>query len=373
MELGSEFSIDFSEKQVVEHNIFALLSGYNTFYTDYGRTATALLYQYLQRKKGTEQLKVLLPSYSCDTVRKAFPHDAVTYYDLKEEFAIDMESVQKLIETGKFDNGIFYITHYFGWLQETAVLETVRSLCDKHQIVIVEDTTHSILGEISTIGDYCISSLRKWFPIPEGSVIYSRATLPEEWNGLKRAKTSRKIEAMVLKNLFLGGAEEYQELVDSSEINQFYRKIYAGEELKAGLKMEQYRISDLSYFLLQCEDIETISNVRKKNYSLLQKKLSEKGIALYGSKHFGDNQSAVPFTAILQIKDKTNRTRDGLREYLMSHRVYCAVHWPIQDATQCLGRNVKEWTQHCLSLPIDQRYGEEEMEYLADMVISYLL
>lgn len=371
MELGSEFSIDLSEKQTVERNIFACLSGYHTFYTDYGRTANRLLYQYLQKKKGMEQLNVLLPSYSCDAVCGSFPRDRIAFYDLREKFTIDTESVRRLIESGKFDDGIFYLTHYFGWLQEADVLDQVRKLCEIHRITVVEDTTHSLFGNRRTVGEYCVASLRKWFPAPEGSVIYSTEKLPQDWNRLQRAKPSKKIEAMVLKQMFLGADREYQVLAGTDELNQAYRQIFAAEEEKAGCLQENFRISDLSYFLLQCEDIDAVCAARRYNYHLLQERLAERGIVLYGAENFKDNRNEVPFTAILQIPEAGSRTRDGLREYLMEHKIYCAVHWPIHDTVQKSYKHVREWTENCLSLPIDQRYGEEEMAYLADHVITY--
>lgn len=371
MELGSEFSINLSEKQIAGQNITAYLSGYHTFYTDYGRTANRLLYQYLQKKQGAAQLSVLLPAYSCEAVCRSFPKDRIAFYDLNSDFMIDVGSVRKLIASGKFDCGIFYLTHYFGWIQAAAVLDEVRKLCESHRITVVEDTTHSLFGERCTIGEYCVASLRKWFPIPEGGVIYRKEKLPQEWDCLQKAKPSKKAEAMVLKHMFLGGDGEYRQLAGDARLNQTYREIFVAEEEKAGDRGESRRISDLSYFLLQCEDVEAVSTARRNNYNMLRERLAQKGIVLYGAEHFEEARKAVPFTAVLKVPEGDGHARDDLRQYLMEQKIYCAVHWPVHDAVLNTFRHVREWTQNCLSLPIDQRYGEEEMKYLADRISAY--
>ena len=55
----------------------------------------------------------------------------------------------------------------------------------------------------------------------------------------------------------------------------------------------------------------------------------------------------------------------------MDHRVYCAVHWPFDETRKEERPMGREWAGKLISLPVDQRYGEEEMVYLADMIHHY--
>ena len=375
MELGSEFHIDLTDLSVKDNTIYTLLKSYHTFYTDYGRTAISLLYEYLQKQV---RKKFLLPSYICDSVVEPFPKEVITFYELKENFVIDEAALNALIDTDEYDGGIFYLNHYFGAVQPLDMLGRLQKLCKEHQITIIEDTTHSIFTRTRTIGDYCIASLRKWMPIPEGAVIYSMQELPEDWKALEHAKPSAKIEAMVLKKLFLGQNTAYKELMDAEEINEVYRQIFVTEEErieadKAG-QGKACTISDLSAFLLQCQDVIKIQENRKRNCLFLQEQLAKHGISLYGQENLTGNSSeilkeeTIPYTALLKLKE---HNRNDFRKYLMEHKIYCAVHWPIEIEEQRKYAHVSEWAEQLISLPIDQRYNEEEMKYLAETILAW--
>lgn len=371
MELGSEFHIDLTNKTIRNHNFYHLLAEYDTFYTDYGRTAITLLYRHLREQNREKRGKILLPAYICNSVIEAFGAANVIFYDLDVNFGIEDGMLFRMLESGDFDGGIFFLMHYFGLLQQEETLIRLQSMCREHGITIIEDTTHSLLTKTRTIGDYCIASLRKWVPIPEGAVIYSRNMLPEEWRSLEHAIPSRKIDAMILKQLFLGEADSYRELEGVAFVNEAYRRIFVEEERKIGNKGELCALSDLSAFLLQCEETREIQTARRRNYLLLGEVLCAEGILLYGWDQYRQNiqtQSIVPFTALLYLEDGD---RDGFRKYLAQHKIYCAVHWPIEKDEQYDHRNVAEWSGKLISLPVDQRYKEIHMQYLADTIIGY--
>ena len=374
MELGSEFHIDLTGTRIQRNTIYNLLDKYNTFYTDYGRTAIALLYRHLCEKSDERSRKVLLPSYICKSVLDPFEKENIVFYDLKENFEIEETVLCGLLRTGDFDGGILFLMHYFGVLQNEETLQQIQLLCREHDVTVIEDVTHSLLTKERTIGDYCIASLRKWMPVPEGGVIYSNNELPEEWQELEHARSSYKIDAMVLKQIFLGQADGYRELENVELINEAYRRMFVEEEKKIGKHKEFFALSDLSAFLLQCEDMEEIRERRMANYRLLGELLKQNGMELYGWQQNGQSTRkiqegrVVPFTAILSLK---NADRDRFRNYLAEHKIYCAVHWPIETEEQYQYAKVSEWAENLISLPIDQRYGEEHMWYLAETITEY--
>ncbi len=118
-----------------------------------------------------------------------------------------------------------------------------------------------------------------------------------------------------------------------------------------------------------CQDVEQIMDTRRRNYQYLSRRLQEQGIFLYSEKQNQSVKEFVPFTAVFLLDEREDR--DSFRDYLGKHKIYFAVHWPIRDDEQLIHPNVKRWTRQIISLPIDQRYGIKEMDYLADKVISY--
>ena len=57
--------------------------------------------------------------------------------------------------------------------------------------------------------------------------------------------------------------------------------------------------------------------------------------------------------------------RDEVRRRMFQHEVFCPVHWPLE------GMNVKrgaDMEAHELSLIVDQRYGEEDMKKIVDLL-----
>ncbi|MCM1261964.1 MAG: hypothetical protein NC313_04515 [Butyrivibrio sp.] len=317
-------------------------------------------------EKCRNDCKILMPSYICESVQNIFPKEKIVFYDLQESFEVEEQLLVSQIESGDFDESIFYLMNYFGGLTSQRILKNLRTLCWEHRITVVEDTTHSIFTKPSTIGDYCIASLRKWMAVPEGAVIYSKNQLPEEWGKLEHAQASHKIEAMVLKNLFLGHTGAYLDLKDLDLINRNYRYIFTNEEEQIESRDKLYGISDVSSFLLACGDVNQIIAKRKKNYYFLKEMLQDSGIELYPCANMQE-LDGVPFVALL-LSD--NGQRDLLKHNLSEHKIYCAVHWSIKDKAQLDHVNVQKWTEQLISLPIDQRYGIEEMEYLAETIIS---
>ena len=111
------------------------------------------------------------------------------------------------------------------------------------------------------------------------------------------------------------------------------------------------------YDMLRGIDYSAKANRRICNFRLLDK-------ALRGSNLLKVNldDASVPLVYPYLVEDGAR-----LRQYLIDHQVFCARYWP----------NVLEWCQpndweyrlaeDLVCLPIDQRYGEEEMRFILDL------
>ncbi len=344
MELGSDFELSLSELERQEDSVFQYLQEYNTIYMDSGRSAAAVLNSVIPA--GT----VLLPDYICESVIQAYETKfRIRYYHICKDFSVDTEDLMK-----KLDDTVtaVYLMHYFGMLQDDKTLEIICACKKKFGFTIIEDTTHSIFTRIKTAGDYCICSLRKWFPVPDGGVLYSD-TEPVKTGGYLPVKNpSEKLTAMLLKKLYIDG---------KLECNELYREIFVREEHKLDDQNQVYQISDIAGCLLKYFSVTELKKKRIENYQKLLTIVQDKKMQIpLTGKDF------VPLSFPVYAED-----RDEFRRYLAEHHVYCAVHWPLERTELFSDEETAYISRHIISLPIDQRYGPGHMQYLWKLIEDY--
>lgn len=346
MELGSDFELDLSELSSKHDSVYQYLQEYNTIFLDSGRSASRILNSVL--KKGT----ILLPDYICESVLQVYQNQfRMKYYHINRDFSIDIDDF-----LNKMDDSVtaVYLMHYFGMIQGKEVLAAIVSAKKRYAFTVIEDTTHSIFTKSQTIGDYCICSLRKWFPVTDGGVLYSDQKLKDICvQDIPVKDPSEKLTAMLLKKLYIDG---------KLDCNDLYREIFIKEEQKLDQQCFVYQISDISRSLLKYFSVSDLKNKRKKNFSMLYESVYHKKMDLViGSK------DAIPLVCPIYIED-----RDEFRRYLMNNHVYCAVHWPLKETELYLNEETISFSKHIISLPIDQRYNEKHMRYLCKLVNDYV-
>lgn len=325
MEIGSEFDLNFNDLQITKNSIFNYLKDYNSCFFDSGRSAI----KSIKIRKG----KVLLPNYICDSVIDCFDNRNIIFYNVDENFNIDINDLISKLNNVK----TLFIMHYFGCIQDRKILNRIKKICDEKDILIIEDTTHGILSNKATIGDYMVCSLRKWFPIARGGVVYSKNEL--KLKGKYRKDTDNtKLYGMVLKNMYLNGCIESKEL---------FLDIFKKYENSIDTKKEILYMSDLSKYILSCINIKEIKDKRTNNYFYLKDKLKIQPVNVIKDKE-------CPFVYLIR-----SEKRNELRKHLIENSIYCAVHWP-----NCSNNE--------LSLTIDNRYSEKEMKYLVKTVNKFV-
>lgn len=347
MEIGSEYHIDLSQIRKSKNSIYELLSDYACNYYDLGRSAIKSLFLCFDDGKGL----IVLPEYICDSVKDIFPTDRVVYYRINDDFQIEKESFAD-IDFKKVS--FFFLLHYFGTLQNNDVLTCIKELSAKHNFIIIEDTTHSILSSTATVGDYMVCSLRKWVPVSNGAVLYTNKNnrLPNISNH-KKASENSKFTAMILKGMFLDG---------ELDCHDKYRELFVRGEEEFDDRGEIYTISDLSAFLLGCFDLSEIKERRKENQRYICSYLSKKGFELPVS--FKDNECPFTYPVFMEY-------RDDFRKYLINNNIYCAVHWPVNNEFSFNNYHAYNVYKKIISLPIDQRYDRGHMEYLVKCIDKY--
>jgi dTDP-4-amino-4,6-dideoxygalactose transaminase len=346
MELGSEFNLRLEDLHKVDHSIIDYLQNFHTIYFDSGRSALRMLTETM------EYGEVLLPEYICDSVLQCFSAHRVRFYRLNERLEIDIEDLSSKVNDYTV---AVYVMHYFGSLQPRPSLSALTKLKNQNDFIIIEDTTHSIFSNPQTVGDYCICSLRKWLAIPDGGILYS-GRLPHRITSMvpERNHDVNKSYAMILKTLFLDG---------KIESNTLHRKIFAESEERLDGRVEVRQISFLSELLLLCNNVQKLIQSRKENFMRIHQELSKSGLFPFVDISPKDH---CPFTYPIKIGE-----RDRLRQYLIERKIYCAVHWPLENSLLRYNNIARQLSSEIISLPIDQRYSHQEMNYMIQAICEY--
>ena len=168
----------------------------------------------------------------------------------------------------------------------------------------------------------------------------------------------------------LASISGYPEAVSTNHFSHLIKRIESGagagyEEFQAsnwllsGRPIE--KMSKLTNSLLASVDFESIKEKRIKNYRILQKELeSHNELTVFNS---GEEIPMVyPFL---------HQGNKGLREVLIKKNVFIARYWP-NVMIWCKDTDTEYYLcENLLPLPLDQRYGVEEMNFVLSIIKSY--
>ena len=120
--------------------------------------------------------------------------------------------------------------------------------------------------------------------------------------------------------------------------------------------MEIRRMSALTRNLLKGIDYEKAAQKREENYEILAGLLGSDSV-------FNRVIPKAPF-----VYPYFHVNGPELRKRLAEHKIFVPVYW--KNVMETCGRDSLEyhWAADILPLPCDQRYGPEEMEYMATVV-----
>jgi dTDP-4-amino-4,6-dideoxygalactose transaminase len=346
MEIGSFFSsLKSLQKCDHENTVISMLKEFNcSFYAN----ARSGIRDLIDSKNIT---KVLLPEYICESVINCFDLKNIITYKLDNDLKINIDDVISKITD---DVTCIYIMHYFGSVTQEDELRKISVCAKKKKIIIIEDTTHSIFSKPQTIGDYCICSLRKWFPIPDGAVLYAENSYSMPKQIHDEMNISKALSAMTLKTLYLENHLENKDL---------YRILIEEYEHDINQSIEKYKISRYSYFLLQSFDIKVMMSKRLENYRYLQEHMHKNGI----NPIININNSMYPICFPIYVQK-----RDELKRFLTENNIYCSVHWPTVKHFDTKNNVAVQMSKHELSLPIDQRYALGDIKYIINKIEEFM-
>ena len=272
---------------------------------------------------------VLLPNYLCESITNTV-RDAgwrYSFYTINENLHIDFESLKNI----KNYDAIVLI-NYFGMIMLNDDINRLKSIIP--ELVIIEDDVQAFFELNVSIADYSFTSLRKWFPCPDGAEI--KATKKLNWNIELHDNNwaQYKLAGNILKN--------YSEYIDDGIALALLNK---GEEVLNGEYLSP--CSDATKTIFTSLELNEIANKRKENAKILHKELLELNI-----RHIYSENSVPMFIPIFV------ENRDELRRAFFAEQIFTPKHWP-KISDEINGTNSLYDTE--LSLICDQRYGKEDM------------
>ena len=293
---------------------------------------------------------VLLPSYLCPSIIDPFKKNKVkiAYYKILENLELDIVDLKFKLERFKVKS--ILLIHYFGFIQPH--IEDIKKLCQKNNVVLIEDIVQSSLSDYKPMGDYYFNSYRKIFPMPDGAAVFSKIK-SESGNNLRSFTfSSSKFICLILNNYS----------IFRPVINQLLSHL----EMRSVLSDKPVRMSSISKFIYSRLELGKIKKQRKENYNFLLNKL--KGVeTIFGVLP----ENIIPLGFPILLKDKIER--DSIRKFLNSRKIFCPIHWKIStDINKAEFRESREISERILTIPIDQRYKNEHLEFIVKELSSVI-
>lgn len=227
---------------------------------------------------------------------------------------------------------------------------------EKHPCRLVEDHTQDPFSPwaLHSTAEYAFASLRKTLPVADGALLWSPRgeLLPEQ-----PREVSSDWQGSVLKMAALFRKADYLAGRGGDELKPYFRDLQArGEQLLRGSGISAMTPYSLAYIANGAPTVWREQRLR--NAMRLQARLSNLGTArgVFRSWPAG----SVPFALLLEFASETERNH--YQSELRRHNIYCPVHWVCQTTDA----NAIDFCSRILSIPIDQRYGEYDMDRIAE-------
>lgn len=309
-----------------------------------GRTA---LFAILSVVSKIQSGGVAIPNYVCDSVTKTVIDAGLSYYfyGIDETLQPNINSIIKACQGRQFS--AIVLIDYFGCTDIKNAAARIRK--EFPDTLLVLDDVQNYYGFTNDVNnidyDFSFTSLRKWFPVPDGAIVRCRnqelvKLLPEyDFTGrFQEYKTAgnllKSFKPFINDDLCLELIGKGEELLDND---------YLG------------CASDIGKLLLEKIDTVTVAKRRKANAAVLHDGLNRLGI-----RHIFNPDSVQLFVPIFLDSVKRNQVRRAM----FQNNIFCPIHWPyVSDEIN----GINELYDTELSLICDQRYDEDNMREILNI------
>lgn len=286
-----------------------------------GRNALA----YLLEARGIK--KLYLPYFLCDSVANVCKKYGVevAFYHIGENWL-----PKDLVIDG---DAWLYIVNFYGQITR----EDLARLADVYRNIIIDNAQAYFDAPLANVDT--LYTCRKFFGVSDGAVLYTNSKLQRS---LEIDESFNRIH-YVLGRYERTASEFYEEAAKNNEI-------FDNEPIK--------EMSRLTKNLLRCIDYEYVKQIRTNNFAYLHEKLRE-----VNKLNVRPIEGAFMYPLLID---------DGMkiRKQLQQMKIYIPTLWP-NVLEECEPDTLEyKFAADILPIPVDQRYGVEDMEYIVEVIRS---
>ena len=296
-----------------------------------GRTAFVWLL------RNIEHDRVFIPEYICDSVPVSAEKAGfnVVRYRLDEELRPVWGK-----DGAPSDADILYLVSYYGQLTE----EQIRAYHHDFPQLIVDYAQAFYDAPVHEPGIHTIYTARKYFGLSDGAYVATDAP------GAAGSYAALETDSSGSRMKHLSGRLE-------SNARDYYSDMLAvSSTFSDAVPM---KMSPLTENFLGAIDYDFVQAKRRENYITLSELLP-------GSNPFTGVMPSCPFAYPYHHENGV-----ALRRYLASKNIFVPTNWSYLLKTMPEDSLEYRWSADILPLPVDQRYGREEMEIIAEAVRSF--
>jgi hypothetical protein len=298
-----------------------------------------------------ERPRLWLPTFFCPEVaRSCRPLAEIhEYRDDCRWTEPDWESLRPA------ENDLVLAVNYFG-VRRPEPWQRWRA---RRECILVEDHTQDPFSAwaLGSVADYAVCSIRKTVPVPDGAILWSPAggPLPPPTSDSNDFRGSMlKAGAMLYKRLYLSGSV-------GEGIKPRFRKLQLEGEQELG-RQDSLAMSPLARAIVLRGVPKVWRQQRMENARTLLEVLEHWEVAKPAFQDWPEGHA--PFDIALVFGNREQR--DHYQISLQREDIYCPVEWVCDTAD----RNAMDLSSRILNVPIDHRYGREDMKKIAAAILA---
>ncbi len=294
---------------------------------------------------------VHLPAYLCDSVLKQVRllGMEISFYPINDNLGAEADPPS---------GAAVVLIHYFGQINPAAAALRRQAPAEFY---LIEDASQALLTNWRSCGaeqSYYFISPRKFGPVPLGGWCNILSETSECAAG--NAISYRSLAARLIKGAYV--TESDWPIVPKTE--EFYLEAFKATEDFLSTESTSATLPDWVVSLIAGIDWRAAAAARLRNLEALIGALPDRIRSPLPPFASGEVPLGYPILC---------DNRDEMRRRLSERRMFCPVHWPLPPkVSPSEFPEAHLLSEQILTLPLDQRYGQEDMIRLAEAVSEFV-